>query len=399
MGDARPGEVDPAGVERRGRRRSTTQVAQRRGALPRARTGSSRDVARPRSRSASRRPPTIKRALGVGRARCRTSSSRCRRTGARRSRARVDRTPTASRRVDVHADERRRRRRSRRRPSRSPRRCRASTRRRRSRGRAERAAARRRRARRSSTGSSQTAAFKAQVARRRRSPTPSTLTLGETSRDRVTISGRRRRLPGRRSTARLFGPFRSTGAIRCDGDAGVGGHVHGERPGRRTRRRAVKPPSAGLVRLPAGRPGNAGHVGTDDELHRPARARARSIAQPTVAHAGQHAAGRRRAPRSPTRSTVDGLGGETGDRAGRALRAVPEPRRDQLRRHAGLDGHGRGDRRRRVPHRAVQADDARLLHLPREHRRERVRARDRDAVPRRRPRRRSCRRRRRSTRR
>ena len=77
----------------------------------------------------------------------------------------------------------------------------------------------------------------------------------------------------------------------------------------------------------------------------------------------------------------------------------PSRDRDQLRRHARLDGHGRGERRRRVPHRAVQAHGPGYYTYRESLAAERVRARDRDAVRSTRPRRRSWRPRRRCARR
>ena len=78
------------------------------------------------------------------------------------------------------------------------------------------------------------------------------------------------------------------------------------------------------------------------------------------------------------------------DDPGRALRAVPVARSDQVRGSAGVDGHDHGHRRRRVRHRAGHARHARLLHVPRVDRGDRHdRAAPRPPA-RRSPRRRSC---------
>src|SRR5262245_29544685 len=66
------------------------------------------------------------------------------------------------------------------------------------------------------TGSSHTAAFKAQALVASVAE-PSTITLGETAVDHVTLKGVDESYEGV-VTARLYGPFRTTGSIRCDGD-------------------------------------------------------------------------------------------------------------------------------------------------------------------------------------
>ncbi len=168
------------------------------------------------------------------------------------------------------------------------------------------------------TGTSETDAYKAQAHVSSVSDPP-TLTLGGTSRDRVTIAGVDESFKVT-VTARLYGPFRSTGAIRCDGKPAWEGTWQVDGPGR-IHDPAGRASQARLVRVPARRSRERGVQRHQDDLHRPARAGEgrRTAHRP---HAGEQAAGgagrpdhghgdRRRARR------------RAGDGAGRPLRPVP----------------------------------------------------------------------------
>ncbi len=128
------------------------------------------------------------------------------------------------------------------------------------------------------TGSSETAAFKAKV-RVASVAEPSEITLGETVSDRVTIRGADEGFEVV-VTASLYGPFRSTGAIRCDGTPAWEGQwrTHG---GGEYVTRAVTPRRPGWYVYRQVVPDDAGHSGAKSTCTDP-RERVKVVAQPTV---------------------------------------------------------------------------------------------------------------------
>jgi hypothetical protein len=128
------------------------------------------------------------------------------------------------------------------------------------------------------TGSSKTAAFKAQ-ALVASTADPAEVTLGDTVIDRVTLRGVDEGFQGV-VTARLFGPFRSTGAIRCDGEPAWESQWQANGPGDYTTRSA-KPPKPGWYVFRQSVPGSAGSNGTESNCTDPAE-RVKVIAQPLV---------------------------------------------------------------------------------------------------------------------
>ena len=389
MGDARAGRGRPGGVERRrrGRLRRRSRRTLRATTGPTAWSSTSPD----RLAWASRGRPTIK-VLSASGAPCRTCELTLTRRGRGHARRRLDRRRRASRRVAVHAATAPTARRSRRRRSRSPRRCRASTprptrppprtdsgwprpTRRRSPGRRRRPRSRRRRW-------------------SRRPPIRPRPLLGGTVSDRVDAQGRRRRFQAT-VTARALRPVPLDRRDPLRRPAGVGGLSGRRTAPATTRPRRCEPTEPGWYVYRQSVPGTPAHVGHRVELHRPARAREGDRAA-ARAHAGERPAGDSPAPRSPTSSPSRASAARR--RRSRPRCTGPFPSRDAI----NCDGtpvwtgtvEANGDGEYRTE--PFKVHDARLLHVPREPRRERVRARR----PRRRastpPRRRSCPRRRRS---
>jgi hypothetical protein len=128
------------------------------------------------------------------------------------------------------------------------------------------------------TGSAQTAAFKAQ-AQVASVAEPSTITLGEMTHDNVTLKGVDDGYQGV-VTARLYGPFRSTGAIRCDGTPAWEGQWQANGPGEYTTR-SVKPSRPGLYVYRQIVPGNGGTLATQSTCTDPLE-RVTVVAQPAV---------------------------------------------------------------------------------------------------------------------
>ena len=297
------------------------------------------------------------------------------------SRRRLDRTPTASRRVAVHAAQRRRRRRSRCRPSRRLDAAAASTRR-------DRPAAPNGQRlvapdSQTVTGTCDDGRVQGAGARRVDLATPAELVARRARvRDRVDDEGRRRRLPGDRrprgSSARSARPARSAATASRRGRAS----------GRRTARRLHDARRASR-RSPAGTsssqtvPGDAGRhrhrrrtAPTRSSASRSRRSRSSHTRSATSRSTPGHADHRPRRRRGPRRREGDVQAALYGPFASRDAITCDG--------HAGLDGHGRGQRRRRVPHRAVQGARRPATTPTARPRRERVRAADRDAVRRRR---------------
>jgi LPXTG-site transpeptidase (sortase) family protein len=155
------------------------------------------------------------------------------------------------------------------------------------------------------TGSSKTAAFKAQ-ALVASTADPAEITLGDTVRDRVTLRGVDDGFQGV-VTARLFGPFRSTGAIRCDGPPAWEAQWQANGPGEYTTKPA-KPPKPGWYVFRQSVPGTAGANGTESNCTDPAE-RVKVIAQPLV-HTQVSDQQTKPGASITDRVMVEGLGGE-----------------------------------------------------------------------------------------
>jgi hypothetical protein len=155
------------------------------------------------------------------------------------------------------------------------------------------------------TGSGRTAAFKAQ-ARVASVAEPDTVTLGDTVHDRVTIIGVG---DGYQATvtARLFGPFRSTGAIRCDGTPAWEGQWTTDGPGEYTTP-DTKPPKPGWYVYRQVVPETAGYVGAETNCTEPLE-RVKVVAQPLV---HTQVSDQQTSPGASITDqvVVDGLGGE-----------------------------------------------------------------------------------------
>jgi hypothetical protein len=128
------------------------------------------------------------------------------------------------------------------------------------------------------TGTSQTAAFQAQ-AHVSSVADPATVTLGGATRDRVTLAGVGEGYDAV-VTARLFGPFRSTGAIRCDGQPASESTWRPHGPGEYTTE-AVRPAQPGWYVFRQIVPDTAAYLGAQTNCTDPAE-RVKVVAQPSV---------------------------------------------------------------------------------------------------------------------
>ena len=215
--------------------------------------------------------------------------------------------------------------------------------------------------------------------------TPATLIVGEASRDSVSIAGA---FGGWRADVevRLYGPARTRDAIDCTGEPAA---------------TTTYNTGAGPSMTPVLRPARTGWYGyqlvipsSDDVigLTTPCGEASELLkveAQPTVKTQVSAPAVEPGAAVTDT-ALVEGLGGETVTVVATLYGPYAARRQDHLRGPARVDGLLRGLRRRVLRDRTRHADRARLLHLPRVDRGERVRATGADAVRRDRPRRRSC---------
>jgi len=128
------------------------------------------------------------------------------------------------------------------------------------------------------TGTSETAAFKAQV-RVSSVADPETVTVGEQVHDRVTLSGASESFDVA-VTARLYGPFRSAGAIKCAGEPAWEGQWRANGSGEYvTQPTTLRSPGIYVYRQVV--PGDAGHLGATSTCTDP-RERVTAIAQPRV---------------------------------------------------------------------------------------------------------------------
>jgi LPXTG-site transpeptidase (sortase) family protein len=155
------------------------------------------------------------------------------------------------------------------------------------------------------SGSSRTTAFKAQ-ALVASTAEPSEITLGDTVHDRVTLKGVD---DGYQAvvTARLYGPFRSAGAIRCDGEPAWEGQWQANGPGEYTTRE-VKPPKPGWYVFRQSVPANAASNGAETNCTDPLE-RVKVIAQPLV-HTQVSDQQVKPGASITDKVTVEGLGGE-----------------------------------------------------------------------------------------
>jgi sortase family protein len=155
------------------------------------------------------------------------------------------------------------------------------------------------------SGSSQTDAFKGQ-AHVSSTADPATVVLGEASTDRVTITGVDASFDVV-ATSSLYGPARSTGAIRCDGTPARETEWRTNGPGDYVTK-AVTPPRPGWYVYRQVVPDSAGYEGAKTTCTDPAE-RVKVVAQPVV---HTQVSSSRVAPGASITDTVtvEGLGGE-----------------------------------------------------------------------------------------
>ena len=230
-------------------------------------------------------------------------------------------------------------------------------------------------ARRARTSRSASRPRRSPSARRRR---PRRWRSARPSRDTVSISGA---FAGWRADVevRLYGPARTREAIDCTGEPAATTTYSGRRSGRRRRRRSCRRGPAGTA-ISSSSPAATTSTGLTTPCGE-ASELVKVEAQPTRQDAGQRAGGRSRRRRHRHRAPCRAWAA----RRSRSLATLHGPYavggQDHLRgrRRSGAGSFAAAGRRL-VRDRAGHADRARLLHLPRVDRGERVRAGGADAV-------------------